>query len=284
MTKDHVGPLSVGAATVHIFNVGNLKHSLRDSLKLPESVWKGRYDTLFVDWIPVPVQAALIQTTDATVLVDAPSSDMGPETDLLIPGYMPPPSLITQLATVGVGPEDVTHVVITHTHFDHYNGLATTSGARPVALYPQARVLVGRADWERLAADEEFVEGVSHIGKLFAPYHAAGRIDLVDVPVTLGEGVTALPSPSETPGHLTVGIQSQGITLYCIGDIYHHWVEVENRSWMVDWADAELTVAEREKLEATALKEDAMLMASHIRGVGRLARAGDGVRWQELAV
>ncbi|MEX1018211.1 MAG: MBL fold metallo-hydrolase [Litorilinea sp.] len=276
-------PLHVGDITVTIFNSGDLRHFLRDSLDLPASAWQGRYDdALFGDWIPVPVQCALIQTPSATVLVDAPSADLGEESDLSVPGYTPPPDLLRQLASLRVDPSDITHIVITHTHFDHFNGLADIHTASPRANYPQAQLLIGRADWEAQAQAEGFAQGTSPSAQMLQPYASAGRLQLVDAPVELAPTVTVIPSPSETRGHLSVRVQSQGTTFYCIGDVYHHWVEVENRDWMVGWADHDLTVAEREKLEPTALAEDARLMASHINGIGRLVRAGDGVRWEDI--
>lgn len=284
MSKTPLGTVRVGEATVTIMNTVELRHPLRDSLQLPESAWKDRYDhALFGDWIPVPVQNALIQTDELTLLVDAPSADLGEETDLVIPGYAPPPSLIKQLAELGVSPEEVTHIVITHTHYDHYNGLSARREGRSVPLYPNARLLIGRADWEKEAQSPEFVPGGSLYAQMLLPYEEAGHLQLVDDAVHLDGVVSVLPSPSETKGHLSVRVQSQGKTLYCVGDVYHHWVEVENRDWMVGWvADREMTIAERARLEETALAEDAMLMASHIHGVGRLKRAGDGVRWQDL--
>jgi glyoxylase-like metal-dependent hydrolase (beta-lactamase superfamily II) len=285
MTNTPLGPFRVGEVSVTVFNGGDLKHFLRDSLNLAENEWKGRYDTLFVEWVPVPVQCALVQTPEATVLYDAPSPDLGTEdSDLVIPGYTPPPSLISQLASIGVGPEDVSHIVISHAHGDHFNALAAMRQDRSVALYPNAKLLIGRADWEAQRQNPGFEQGETLAAKMFAPYHEQGRLELIEAPTTLAPTVEVLPSPSETPGHLTLRVRSQGVTLYCIGDIYHHSVEVENRPWIVGWADAEATEAARVELEKTALAEDAMIMASHIRGLGRLARSGDGVRWQELVV
>ena len=49
---------------------------------------------------------------------------------------------------VGVRPEEITHVLITHAHYDHFAGVAVERDGRYVARFPQARHLIGRADWE----------------------------------------------------------------------------------------------------------------------------------------
>ncbi|MEU5100969.1 MULTISPECIES: MBL fold metallo-hydrolase [unclassified Streptomyces] len=45
---------------------------------------------------------------------------------------------------MGKRPEDVTHVVLTHDHFDHTGGLPH---------FPQAILHIGRADWENVQGE-----------------------------------------------------------------------------------------------------------------------------------
>jgi glyoxylase-like metal-dependent hydrolase (beta-lactamase superfamily II) len=73
--------------------------------------------------LPIPVQSTLIKQADITLLVDAPRYDIIDNSPFAILGYEPPPGLVAQLAQVGTLPDEVTHVVITHPHFDHFNGL-----------------------------------------------------------------------------------------------------------------------------------------------------------------
>src|SRR5262249_33720685 len=92
-------------------------------------------------------------------------------------------------------------------------------------------------------------------------------------------GVEVIPAPGETPGHQIVRVSSVGATLYCLGDLYHHPVEVENQEWAAQWADAEAIHASRHALADAALAEDALLRAAHVEGIGGLKRAGTGVVW-----
>ncbi|MBT7860071.1 MAG: MBL fold metallo-hydrolase [Gemmatimonadetes bacterium] len=52
------------------------------------------------------------------------------------------PSLTSSLASVGVDPEHITHVLFTHLHFDHCAGALIREGTTTRALFPQARHLV----------------------------------------------------------------------------------------------------------------------------------------------
>jgi glyoxylase-like metal-dependent hydrolase (beta-lactamase superfamily II) len=52
------------------------------------------------------------------------------------------------LTSIGVRPEQITHVLITHTHDDHFAGVTVERGGARVARFPRARHLVGRRDWD----------------------------------------------------------------------------------------------------------------------------------------
>lgn len=118
--------------------------------------------------------------------------------------------------------------------------------------------------------------------------HAAGLLELAPgahereiVP-----GVRIVPAPGETPGHQVVRVESEGQVAYCLGDLFHSVEEVARPEWMAVWADRAAMAASRRALVDAALAEDALLIAAHIPGAGRLVAeggAGAGVSWQPLA-
>ena len=137
--------LHLGHARVAALNLGTIAADLAEWLGVPRAEW-GVSTPLFARLQPVPVQAALISVPGAAILVDAcDPADLA--TLEPPPGYRPPPGLADQLAALGLHPADITHVVVTHLHADHYNGLVRAEGGAYAALCPNARHLVGRADW-----------------------------------------------------------------------------------------------------------------------------------------
>jgi glyoxylase-like metal-dependent hydrolase (beta-lactamase superfamily II) len=108
-----------------------------------------------------------------------------------------------------------------------------------------------------------------------------GLLHLVEGPLQITEGIDILPAPGETLGHQIVRLQSEGETLYVLGDLFHHAIEVEHPEWMVGWADAETMRATRTWLLQDALADHALLIAAHIAAPGRLERVGDGLRWRD---
>ena len=197
------------------------------------------------------------------------------------PNYSPPPGLIDQLLETGISPEDVTHLVITHLHFDHYAGVTTERNGQYVPTFPNARCFIGRADWEYPDTQEALKDPNSLDSRTIGVLHSAGVLELVEGNVDLLPAVRVLTAPGESPGHQIVRVHSEGQTLYCLGDLYHDPLEVENPTWMARWADDEATLASRRKIVDLALAEDALLVPAHM-SPGRLERTAGGVRWVEM--
>ena len=59
--------------------------------------------------------------------------------------------LLSSLQTLGIRPEDITHVVLSHLHFDHCGGALTPfqAGLAPQLAFPNATWLVGARAFER---------------------------------------------------------------------------------------------------------------------------------------
>lgn len=271
---------SLGAATITLLQLGSLSVRLADWLRLAEADWPPEHVALFAAPIVVPVQCAHIALPGRSVLVDACHPERLGLVGDLPAGAAPAPGLLEQLAAAGIAPDLVDALVITHPHFDHYCG---TIAAGPTPdddrlLFPQARRYLGRADWAYLQG--ELADPASAASRAFGLARRHGLLELVDGDDDLGDGIAIVPTPGETPGHQALRVTSQGQTLYVLGDLYHHQVEVERPDWGVYWADPASVARSRAAITARALAEQALLIAAHIPGVGRLARVGGRVRWE----
>ena len=133
----------------------------------------------------------------------------------------PKVSLVDQLARIGVKPEAVEFVGISHYHNDHTGQAAS---------FPKATLLIGQGDWAVISADAPPAGGdaKSHAARRarFAPWLAGGS---KVVPVTgdrydvFGDGsVLLIDLPGHTPGHhgLLVRLERTGNVLLS-GDVTH---------------------------------------------------------------
>lgn len=135
--------------------------------------------------------------------------------------------LISQLESVGVKPEDVTRIFITHAHPDHTGGLVASNGGR---VYPNARIYVSvvENDFWTLPYPEiqKQIPDVPEvfINSTFEAYNAAAkaygnRIQKINDRETPIPGIQALFTPGDTPGHTSYRISSGKKTLTIFGDV-----------------------------------------------------------------
>jgi glyoxylase-like metal-dependent hydrolase (beta-lactamase superfamily II) len=274
MKKKMAMRIQRGDTTVTILPIGELLVRLADWLRLAEADWPPERRELFATPLRVPVQSVHISRPGRSVLVDPCHPELLAHSGDLVPGAAPAPGLLEQLAAIGVDPAGVDTVVLTHPHFDHYCGIIDNDGN---VLFPQARHFLGRADWQLL---QTVLTGETPPEyRAFEVVQRHGLLHPADGPYELGDGIRILSTPGETPGHQAVRVVLEGVMLYILGDLYHHEVEVEHPTWGVYWADAETIARSRAAITAAALTEDALFIAAHIAGFGRMERAASGHVW-----
>lgn len=281
----HSRTIQFGAATITIINVGDLMFRLSEVMNVPESEWRPRYAAQFEQPLSFPSQCMHIALPGASILVDAGDYAVAVSlnTPYVPPNYSPPPGLIAQLLERGIAPGDITHVVITHLHFDHYSGVTIERNGQYVPAFSNARCFVGRADWEDPDTQEALKDPNSLEGRTIGVLHAAGLLELVEGDFDVFPNVRVLAAPGESPGHQIIRVHSEGQTLYCLGDLYHDPLEIEHPAWMAQWADVDATFASRHRLVESALAENALLVPAHM-SPGRLERTAEGVRWHTIKV
>lgn len=152
------------------------------------------------------------------------------------------PGLAAAMVHLGWESAAVTHVVITHAHLDHYAGTVVAQSGALIPRFPHARHFVGRADWEGNPAR---AEPDSDLNRRLGTIAEKGLLEVVDGEREIAPGVTLVPSPGETPGHLAVRVTSAGRSLYVLGDLIHHACEVEHPDWVPGDRDGDAMRASR---------------------------------------
>ncbi len=195
------------------------------------------------------------------------------------PDYIPPPGIFDQLESSGISLSNVTHVVITHAHFDHYAGV-TRKNAEELfqPSFPNATYFLNRADWDRAETQESLKNPSSEVSNSLGVLRDAGVLHVTSGKIELFPEIAIVPAPGETPGHQIVRLNSGGETVYCLGDLFHDFVEVENPSAMASWADFETNLRSKDSLTKSALQEDALLIPAHMQ-LGRLMAKDSRIKW-----
>jgi glyoxylase-like metal-dependent hydrolase (beta-lactamase superfamily II) len=217
------------------------------------------------------VNAFLLHLADRLVLVDSGcGANMGPTLG----------RLAGNLAAVGVKPEDIDTILVTHLHPDHVGGLVDGAG-QPV--FPKAELVVHQADatyWSDEAVLSQAPEGQEKQFVLLSRATLAAYRDRTRT-VTGGEpvpGITVVPAPGHTPGHTGWLIASGGDSLLIWGDIVHlpglQFAHPEaGMAFDVDGAQA---IATRKRIMDMAATDRLRVTGMHLDfpGFGHVVRAG----------
>jgi len=156
-----------------------------------------------------------------------------------------PKTLQAQLEQLGLKPDDVKSMAVSHTHPDHTGN---------VELFPQAMLYVQKAEYDWPGANNEPRFKPSHPVELLA-----GDKDV------FGDGsVTILSTPGHTPGHqsLLVKLPKTGAVVLS-GDAVHFRDNWDNRRVPSMNANKELSTASMQKIADTLDKEKAQLWINH---------------------
>ncbi|HEX9931757.1 MAG TPA: N-acyl homoserine lactonase family protein [Allosphingosinicella sp.] len=129
-------------------------------------------------------------------------------------------SLVDQLRELGVRPEQIEYIGISHWHFDHV-------GQAP--RFPGATLLIGRGDADALRAtpppDQDSATALAHW--LTGPGKLEATVRDRDV---FGDGrVVMLTTPGHTPGHNALLVRLASGPVLLTGDLYHFTEQVRNR-------------------------------------------------------
>jgi glyoxylase-like metal-dependent hydrolase (beta-lactamase superfamily II) len=157
-------------------------------------------------------------------------------------------TLVEQLQQLGVKPEDVDVVGISHMHGDHVG---------QAAQFATARLLIGKGDFERLEGQpEDTLKVWRGPGKNVTL--AAGDTDV------FGDGsVVAIHLPGHTPDHLGLLVRLKSGAVLLTGDLYHSTIAREKRAVPGFNTSREQTLESMDKFEALARRLGAKVVIQH---------------------
>lgn len=153
-----------------------------------------------------------------------------------------------QLAVLGVKPEQITAVGISHMHGDH------TGQARD---FPGAKLIVGKGDFELTKGDND----------PFGPWRGdAAKLQLMhggDIDVFGDGSVVALNLPGHTPDHMALLVKLASGNVLLTGDLYHATIAREKKGVPPFNTNRAETLASIDRFERLARTFNAKVIIQH---------------------
>ncbi|MFS4455219.1 N-acyl homoserine lactonase family protein [Maribacter sp. 2304DJ31-5] len=162
-------------------------------------------------------------------------------------------SVANQLQKIGMAPEDIEYIALSHTHFDH-SGHANA--------IKNATWLVQESEYDFITSEEVQKNNADIYGaikELTRVQKLKGDFDV------FGDGTVVIKSmPGHTPGHqvLYLGLKENGPTLLT-GDLYHLYENREHKRVPIFNYDVDQTLASMKSFEAFAKEKNAKVYLQH---------------------
>ena len=174
-----------------------------------------------------------------------------------------------RLIEIGVSPESVSKILITHLHQDHFGGLLDEAGN---AAFPNAEVYVSKPEYDYWV-NEVKNESVISALKLYTVKQFSFGDEVVP-------GIRAIETTGHTPGHASYLVEADGEKLIIAGDIMHFpEIQLPHPEIAVRYdADPEKAVQSRKFILDYAAWRDIPIAGMHITppGIIRVMKSGEG--------
>ena len=257
----------MGDATLTMVNGGDFRldggamHGV-----VPKTIWSRLVSCDDKNRCTYSTNCLLVEIAGKRVLVETGNGDKFPARERDIYGIDHDRSVEVALRELGVEPESIDVVIMTHLHFDHSGG---ASNRRGEPVFPRARHVVQRREWEAATRPHER-NRASYLAENLAPL--SPLLELVDGEAEIVPGIRVVPSPGHTPGHQSVLIDGGGTgpesKALFLGDVVPTSVHVKLPFIMAYDLDVEGTLASKKRLFERAIAEEWLVLWGHDREHG----------------
>jgi glyoxylase-like metal-dependent hydrolase (beta-lactamase superfamily II) len=246
---------------------------------VPKKIWSRLVSCDADNRVEYATNCLLVESDGKRILIETGNGDKFPAKQREIYGIDHDQSVEKNLRAVGVEPESIDFVIMTHLHFDHSGGTTRRDAAGNVTpVFARARHVIQRGEYHDATHPHER-NRASYLAENFVPLEQAGLLQLVDGAAQIAPGVSVLPTPGHTAHHQSVLLDDgHGHKALFLGDVVPTALHVKLPYIMAYDLDAVGTLESKKRLWERALAEKWLLVFGHDLGTraGYLVRDSKG--------
>jgi len=162
---------------------------------VPRIMWErfaGRLDERHR--MSLALNSVLLRSQGKLVLIETGVGDK-PEGGRRQASPMSEGTLLGDLATLGVRPEEIDVVINTHLHFDHCGWNTRFVDGDLALTFPNAEYLIMKGEWEDATHPNERTRA-TYLAENIDPLRDSGHLKLIDGEYPITDEITILPTPA----------------------------------------------------------------------------------------
>ena len=231
---------------------------------VPKVLWEKTNPSDDLNRIDLALRCLLLDDGKNRVLIETGMGDkLRPDFSDMFHVVQPRHPLKSKLSYFNYKLEDITHVILTHLHFDHSGG-ATTYNNRGdiVPTFPKAKYYISERNWEA-ASKSNLRDRASYLGENYLTLKQNGCLNFVSDNSEVIDGISTISVNGHTKGQQLIKISSNNETLVFCSDLIPLKSHLK-LPWIMGYdLNAELTLEEKTLLLQEASREGWWLWFYH---------------------
>lgn len=227
------------------------------------------------DGMTIPCSILFVDTGEHKILVDCGS-------DGEMKGYQGHSGHFFEgLTESGISTSEITHVILSHGHFDHVAGCADDDAnprfANATYIMDKEEYAYWLEEYKNMPSDALMYRKLAGI---------KDQLQLTDPDAEIFPGVRLIATPGHTYHHISVEFESDGEVLLCPVDVMDHPLQGQHSTWGADWdVERPAGIESRRKILQRASDKNALVQGFHFPfpGLGRFRFDGTVWLWDDEA-
>lgn len=234
-----------------------------------------RHDDIFL-----PCSCLLVKSEEQVLLIDTGYGVFSKENP-----YAPNAGrLINNLSYLGIKPEQIDKVILTHCDGDHIGG-TINEGGNP--RFSNAQYMISQKEWSHWRTRYQSNSLNDEEKRFFLRYlfSVENQVNLVPDTCEILKGIKAILSPGHSPGHLIVEITSNGKGLIYLSDSICHSLHLKYPDWKMAFEhDPDLAIQSRLNILSRLSETQSIAHFFHLPfpAIGTADQADSGYRWNPI--